>query len=266
VNQPGPARGCLPGQDPSRLWDEVRQRASAIGLRTAATGDTLCDERAPIVLERMAFPNPVISVSIEPKTQADSEKIGVALQKLSLEDPSFRVHTDPDTSQTLISGMGELHLEIILDRLFREFKVEANVGKPQVAYRETIPGGPPVEGEGRFIRQSGGRGQYGHARITLQALPAGGGYLARQVLRAVYASVFHFAPKTLMTDLVFSLFGIRDEADLAVAYSTRYQYGDAVTDMDLVKIAFQASSAGCVFGSTTTCAPICVASARRRGE
>jgi elongation factor G len=150
--------------------------AAAVGLRTAATGDTLCDERRPIVLERMTVPNPVISIAIEPKTQNDMEKIGVALQKLSVEDPSFRVHTDPDTSQTLISGMGELHLEIIVDRLLREFKVEASVGRPQVAYRETITNGHPVEAEGRFVRQSGGRGQYGHAKIRLEALPAGGGY------------------------------------------------------------------------------------------
>jgi elongation factor G len=152
--------------------------AAAVGLRTAATGDTLCDETRPILLERMTVPNPVISIAIEPRTQADQEKIGVALAKLSLEDPSFRVHTDPDTSQTLISGMGELHLEIIVDRLLREFKVEAAVGRPQVAYRETIgnhrPGG--VEAEGRFVRQSGGRGQYGHAKIRLEALPPGGGY------------------------------------------------------------------------------------------
>jgi elongation factor G len=150
--------------------------AAAVGLRTAATGDTLCDEHAPIVLEKVAIPNPVISIAIEPKTQADQEKIGVALSKLALEDPSFRVHTDPETSQTLISGMGELHLEIIVDRLLREFKVEARVGRPQVAYRETVQNHHPVEADGKFIRQSGGRGQYGHARTRLEALPAGGGY------------------------------------------------------------------------------------------
>jgi len=150
--------------------------AAAVGLRTAATGDTLCDEHQPIVLEQITFPAPVISIAIEPKTQEDSERLGVALQKLSLEDPSFRVHTDPETSQTLISGMGELHLEIIVDRLFREFKVAAQVGKPQVAYRETVHSREPVLAEGRFIRQSGGRGQYGHCRITVEALPRGGGY------------------------------------------------------------------------------------------
>jgi len=150
--------------------------AAAVGLRTAATGDTLCDEHKPIVLEQIAFPAPVISIAIEPKTQEDSDRLGVALQKLALEDPSFRVHTDPDTSQTLISGMGELHLEIIVDRLFREFKVSAQVGKPQVAYRETILSREPILAEGRFVRQSGGRGQYGHVRLTVEALPRGGGY------------------------------------------------------------------------------------------
>ena len=155
---------------------ETGNIAAAVGLRTAATGDTLCDEHKPIVLEQMTIPVPVISVAIEPKTQEDSDKLGAALAKLSLEDPSFRVHTDPETSQTLISGMGELHLEIIVDRLFREFKVAAQVGKPQVAYRETVLSRQPVFAEGRFVRQSGGRGQYGHCKLTVEALPRGGGY------------------------------------------------------------------------------------------
>ena len=147
---------------------------AAVGLKLTTTGDTLCDENAPIVLERMEFPDPVISVAIEPKTKADQEKMGVALSKLAAEDPSFRVHTDEETGQTIISGMGELHLEIIVDRMKREFKVEANVGKPQVAYRETIR--KPVKAEGKFVRQSGGRGQYGHVWIELEPLEPGSGY------------------------------------------------------------------------------------------
>jgi elongation factor G len=148
--------------------------AAAVGLRQTTTGDTLCDEDHPIVLESIEFPEPVIHIAIEPKTKDDQEKLGVALQKLATEDPSFRVHTDRETGQTIISGMGELHLEIIVDRLLREFKVDANVGKPQVAYRETIR--KSVEQEGKFIRQTGGRGQYGHVWITLDPLPPGGGF------------------------------------------------------------------------------------------
>jgi elongation factor G len=140
--------------------------AAAVGLKSVTTGDTICDPGHPVVLEAMSFPEPVISVSIEPKTKADQEKLGLALAKLMQEDPTFKVHTDPDTAQTLISGMGELHLEIIVDRLTREFNVSANVGKPQVAYKETIT--LEALGEGRFVRQSGGRGQYGHARIRLR--------------------------------------------------------------------------------------------------
>ncbi|MDX8402770.1 MAG: elongation factor G, partial [Mariprofundaceae bacterium] len=147
---------------------------AAVGLKLTTTGDTLCDENNPIVLERMEFPEPVISVAIEPKTKADQEKMGVALSKLAAEDPSFRVHTDEETGQTIISGMGELHLEIIVDRMMREFKVEANIGKPQVAYRETIR--KSAKAEGKFVRQSGGRGQYGHVWIELQPLEPGSGY------------------------------------------------------------------------------------------
>jgi elongation factor G len=140
--------------------------AAAVGLRGVTTGDTICDPKFPILLESMSFPEPVIAVSIEPKTKADQEKLGVALGKLMQEDPTFRVHTDPDTGQTLISGMGELHLEIITDRLVREFNVGANIGRPQVAYKETIR--LESEGEGRFVRQSGGRGQFGHCKIRLR--------------------------------------------------------------------------------------------------
>ena len=148
--------------------------AAAIGLKDVTTGDTLCDENAPIVLERMEFPEPVISVAVEPKTKADQEKMGLALARLAQEDPSFQVHTDEESGQTIISGMGELHLDIIVDRLRREFKVEANVGKPQVAYRETIRSSTEVEG--KFVRQSGGRGQYGHCWLRIEPQEAGKGY------------------------------------------------------------------------------------------
>lgn len=148
--------------------------AAAIGLRNTATGDTLCDEDKPLVLESMKFPEPVISVAIEPKTKADQEKLGVSLGRLTHEDPTFKVKVDPETGQTLISGMGELHLEIITDRLLREFKVEANIGKPQVAYKETIK--KEAEAEGKFIRQTGGRGQYGHVKILVNPLNRGEGF------------------------------------------------------------------------------------------
>jgi elongation factor G len=149
--------------------------AAAVGLRDTTTGDTLCDDSNPIILESIEFPEPVISIAIEPKTKADQERLGVSLQKLATEDPSFRVETDTETGQTIIKGMGELHLEIIVDRLLREFKVDANVGRPQVAYKETIRG--TVEQEGKFIRQSGGRGQYGHVVIRLEPVKAGEGVL-----------------------------------------------------------------------------------------
>jgi len=148
--------------------------AAAVGLKDVTTGDTLCDLNNVITLERMEFPEPVISVAIEPKTKADQEKMGIALSKLAQEDPSFRVHTDEESGQTIISGMGELHLEIIVDRMKREFKVEANVGAPQVAYRETIR--TKVEQEGKFVRQSGGRGQFGHVWLRIEPREPGAGY------------------------------------------------------------------------------------------
>ena len=148
--------------------------AAAVGLRTATTGDTLCDESHPIILESIDFPDPVISIAIEPKSKADQERLGLSLQKLATEDPSFRVRTDEETGQTIISGMGELHLEIIVDRLLREFNVGANVGKPQVAYKETIR--KAVEQQGRFIRQTGGRGQYGDVWIKVEPLATGSGF------------------------------------------------------------------------------------------
>jgi elongation factor G len=148
--------------------------AAAVGLKDVTTGDTLSDLDKVIILEKMEFPEPVISVAVEPKTKVDQEKMGLALQRLAKEDPSFRVHTDPESGQTIIEGMGELHLEIIVDRMKREFKVDANVGKPQVAYRETLRN--TVESEGKFIRQTGGRGQYGHVWLKLEPLPTGKGY------------------------------------------------------------------------------------------
>ncbi len=148
--------------------------AAAVGLKCTTTGDTLCEETHPVILETMEFPDPVISIAVEPKTKAGQEKMGIALQKLAEEDPTFRVHTDKDTGQTIISGMGELHLEIIVDRLLREFKVEANVGNPQVAYKEGIR--KAVHQDSKFVRQSGGRGQYGHCVIDVEPLERGAGY------------------------------------------------------------------------------------------
>jgi len=170
---------------------------AAVGLKETTTGDTLCDEAKPIVLESIKFPEPVISVAVEPKTKADEEKLGASLAKLAEEDPTFKVRFDPETAQTIISGMGELHLEIITDRLLREFKVEANVGRPQVAYRETIR--KPAKGEGRYIRQTGGRGQYGHALLEVEPLPRGtgiefvdkihGGRIPREYIPAIQAGM-----------------------------------------------------------------------------
>jgi elongation factor G len=148
--------------------------AAAVGLKDVTTGDTLCDRDKIITLERMEFPEPVIAVAVEPKTKADQEKMGIALSKLAAEDPSFRVRTDEESGQTIISGMGELHLEIIVDRMKREFNVSANVGAPQVAYRETIR--KMVEQEGKFVRQSGGRGQYGHVWLRIEPKEPGTGY------------------------------------------------------------------------------------------
>jgi elongation factor G len=148
--------------------------AAAVGLKGTTTGDTLCDPEKPVILESITFPDPVISIAIEPKTKADQEKMGIALQKLAEEDPAFVVKSDEETGQTIISGMGELHLDIIVDRMKREFKVEANVGKPQVAFKETIK--EKVQVEGKYIKQSGGRGQYGHVWLELEPLEPGSGF------------------------------------------------------------------------------------------
>ena len=163
--------------------------AAAVGFKDVTTGDSLCDENHPIILEKMEFPEPVISVAVEPKTKADQEKMGTALQRLAEEDPTFKVHTDPETNQTIISGMGELHLDIIVDRMRREFKVECTVGKPQVAYRETIR--KMVEAEGKFIRQTGGHGQYGHCWLRLEPMEAGKGFeFANEVVGGVIPKEF----------------------------------------------------------------------------
>ena len=149
--------------------------AALVGLKNTTTGDTLCAIENPIILEKITFPEPVIGIRIEPKTKADQEKMGTALHRLADEDPTFRVAGDPDTGETIISGMGELHLEIIVDRMKREFNVEANVGRPQVAYKETIQ--KEAEGEGKYIKQTGGRGQYGHAKLKVKPLERGGGFV-----------------------------------------------------------------------------------------
>ena len=148
--------------------------AAIVGLRDTSTGDSLSDEKHPILLESLEFPEPVINLAVEPKSKADQDKLGVALQRLAEEDPTFKVYTDEETGQTIIAGMGELHLEVIVDRLLREFKVEANIGKPQVAYRETIT--KAVESEGKFVRQSGGRGQYGHVVLEVEPNEPGAGF------------------------------------------------------------------------------------------
>ncbi|MXW02705.1 MAG: elongation factor G [Holophagales bacterium] len=181
-------------EEVKRVW--CGDIVAAVGLRNVTTGDTICEPSAPIVLESMDFPEPVLSVSIEPKTKADQEKLGLALEKLMREDPTFRVHTDPDTAQTLISGMGELHLDIITDRLIREFRVGANVGRPQVAYRETIT--LESAGEGRFVRQSGGRGQYGHCLLRVRPFEGEGlefedktrgGVIPREFIRSIQRGI-----------------------------------------------------------------------------
>lgn len=171
--------------------------AAAVGLKDTTTGDTLCDENHPVILESMEFPEPVIRVAIEPKSKADQDKMSTALQKLSEEDPTFKSHTDPETGQTIIAGMGELHLDIIVDRMKREFKVECNVGAPQVAYRETFRSSAQVEG--KFVRQSGGRGQYGHVWIEFSPNEEGkgfefenaivGGVVPREYIPAVQAGL-----------------------------------------------------------------------------
>jgi len=179
---------------------------AAVGLKNTTTGDTLADDRNPVVLEALWIPQPVIDIAIEPQTKADQDKLGLALGRIAAEDPSFRVKTDPDTGETIISGMGELHLEIIVDRLLREFKVDARVGRPQVSYRETIA--QEARAEGRFVRQTGGRGQYGHVWLEVEPLPAGsdlvfenkivGGVIPREFIPAVEKGVREAAQTGLL--------------------------------------------------------------------
>jgi elongation factor G len=217
--------------------------AAAVGLKNVTTGDTICDPKNPVILEAMSFPEPVIAVSIEPKTKSDQEKLGMALAKLMQEDPTFRVHTDPDTGQTLISGMGELHLEIITDRLVREFNVGANVGKPQVAYKEAITA--EAEGEGRYVRQTGGRGQYGHAQIKVRPHPEVdylfnnkivGGVIPKEFIKPIDQGI-HEAMETgplagypmtgVEVDLVFGSYHDVDSSEIAFKIAGSMAFQDA---------------------------------------
>jgi len=225
--------------------------AAVVGLKYTTTGDTLCDESRPIVLEAMTFPEPVISVAIEPKSSEEQDKLSLALQKLAEEDPTFKVTYDVETGQTLIHGMGELHLEIIVDRLKREFKVSANVGKPQVSYRETIK--KPVKVEGKYIRQSGGRGQYGHVWLLLEPLPRGsglefvnkivGGVIPQQFIPAVEAGVREAAERGVIagysvTDIRVTLFDGSshevDSSDMAFKIAAAQAFKDGVLKGDPV--------------------------------
>jgi elongation factor G len=225
----------------SEVW--AGDIAAAVGLKNVTTGDTISDPKNPVVLEAMSFPEPVIAVSIEPKTKADQEKLGLALGKLMQEDPTFRVHTDPDTGQTLISGMGELHLEIITDRLLREFHVGANVGKPQVAYKEAITA--EAEGEGRFVRQTGGHGQYGHAKIKLRPNPEAdyvfnnkivGGVIPREFIKPIDQGIKEAMetgplagyPMTgVEVDLVFGSYHEVDSSEIAFKIAGSMAFQDA---------------------------------------
>lgn len=233
--------------------DEVRAGdiAAIVGLKDTTTGNTLCDEDKPIILESIVFPEPVIFVAIEPKTKADQEKLGMSLARLAEEDPTFRVKGDPETGQTIISGMGELHLEIIVDRLLREFKVDANVGKPQVAYKETIKGA--AEAEGKFIRQTGGRGQYGHVWIKLEPLPAGkgfefvndivGGSVPREYIAPVEAGI-----KDAMNNGVVAGYPTIDVK--ATLFDGSYH------DVDSSEIAFKIAGSMAFKACATRCKPI----------
>jgi len=227
----------------SKHREEVKEMysgeiAATVGLKNTGTGDTLCDPEHPLILEKMDFPDPVISVAIEPKTKADQEKMGIALRRLADEDPTFRIKGDPDTGQTIISGMGELHLEIIVDRMLREFKVEANVGRPQVAYKETIKG--EAEAEGKYIRQSGGRGQYGHVRLRVEPKEQGtglefvneikGGSIPQEFIPAIEKGVKEATDKGVLAGYPL--------LDLKVTL-----YDGSYHDVDSSEIAFKIASA-----------------------
>jgi elongation factor G len=220
--------------------------AAAVGFKDTTTGDTLCDDKHPIILESMVFPEPVISVAVEPKTKADQDKMGVALARLAEEDPTFRMYTDPETGQTIIQGMGELHLEIIVDRMLREFKVDCTVGKPQVAYRETVR--KTVKAEGRFIRQSGGRGQYGHCWLELEPQEPGGGFVFESkivggVIPKEYINPIEAGVKEAMESGVLAGFPV---VDVKVTV-----YDGSYHDVDSSEMAFKiAGSMGFKAGAT----------------
>ncbi|MDO9046327.1 MAG: elongation factor G [Methylobacter sp.] len=225
--------------------------AAAIGLKDVTTGDTLCDLKEVIVLERMEFPDPVISVAVEPKTKADQEKMGVALSKLAQEDPSFRVHTDEESGQIIISGMGELHLEIIVDRMKREFNVEANVGAPQVAYRETIR--KAVEQEGKFIRQSGGRGQYGHVWLRIEPQEIGAGYeFVNEIVGGVVPKEFIPAvDKGIQEQLKSGILAGYPVLDVKVSL-----FDGSYHDVDSNEIAFKIAGSMCFREGARKAAPV----------
>ncbi|MBF0214344.1 MAG: elongation factor G [Magnetococcales bacterium] len=230
--------------------------AAAVGLKMTTTGDTLCDPAKPIILEKMTFPEPVISIAIEPKTKADQEKMGIALGRLAQEDPSFRVATDHETNQTIISGMGELHLEILVDRMMREFKVEANVGKPQVAYRETIT--KTVESEGKFVRQSGGRGQFGHVWLRIEPREHGAGFNFLDEIKGgiVPREYISAVAKGAEEALVNGVMAGYPMVDVQVAL-----YDGSYHDVDSSEMAFKiaasmAIKAGCVKAAPVILEPI----------
>ncbi|MFB9329525.1 elongation factor G [Paenibacillus aurantiacus] len=225
--------------------------AAAVGLKDTTTGDTLCEEKNPVILESMNFPEPVIQLAVEPKTKADQDKMGIALQKLSEEDPTFRAHTDEETGQTIIAGMGELHLEILVDRMLREFKVETNVGKPQVAYRETFKQAAKVEG--KFVRQSGGRGQFGHCWVEFEPLEAGegfkfenkvvGGSIPREYIAPIQAGIEESMKNGVLAG--FPLVDIK-----ATVFDGSYH------DVDSSEMAFKIAGSMALKAAKEKCAPV----------
>ena len=224
--------------------------AAAVGLKDTVTGDTMCAENKPVVLETMVFPEPVISVAIEPKTKGDQDKMGIALAKLAEEDPSFRVKSDSETGQTIISGMGELHLDIIVDRMKREFKVEANVGAPQVSYRETIS--VPAEVEGKFVRQSGGRGQYGHCVVNFEPNPGKGFEFVDEIVGGVI-------PREYIPAVEKGLRNALDNGNLAgyptIDIKARLTFG-SYHDVDSSQIAFEVAAGMAFKASKEKCSPV----------
>ena len=224
--------------------------AAAVGLKETTTGDSLCDEKSEIILESMNFPEPVISVAIEPKTKNDQDKMGIALAKLAEEDPTFRTHIDHETGQTIISGMGELHLDIIVDRMRREFKVEANVGRPQVSYRETIS--VPAEVEGKFVRQSGGRGQYGHCVINFEPNPGKGFEFVDEIVGGVI-------PREYIPAVEKGLRNALENGNLAgfptIDVKARLTFG-SYHDVDSSQIAFEVAASMAFKGAKEKCAPV----------